>query len=486
LWFYLYFKFFNKDNTKWFEEFILEKTKLKKENSTWNWLEENKITENNKDFVDVDDPFSFKEDITTKEVTNTNISTASKEKVPDWLKASFDIDNSSNEDKTIINNEVNITQNITKTDSNIEQQSASTSDNTINDVTTKNDETDIPDWLKSSFDDSSSSWENTSDSTAVIENSPKTEIIPPTEKTSSDYTDDNSLDETDIPDWLKSSFDDSSSSWENTSDSTAVVEDSPKTEIIPPTEETSSDDTDDNSLDETNIPDWLKSSFDDSSSSWENTSDSTAVVEDSPKTEIIPPTEETSSDDTDDNSLDETNIPDWLKSSLDENDNSLSDDKSSNIKTSIDQNIPDWLKSSLNESPTSNNTNIPSIKGIDDSTKSEINTPELLKSNDWDKVFSFDDSSFWLSNNEVDSSKEKKIKKKSTKKTKSKIDDDFEEIKLDSSINIWNISNNVTKKEKIIKKPQTTDDKPKNKNWDELWDDWMDIPDWLNKNWDKK
>ncbi|MDD3302318.1 MAG: hypothetical protein PHN31_02085, partial [Candidatus Gracilibacteria bacterium] len=211
---------------------------------------------------------------------------------------------------------------------------------------------------------------------------------------------------------------------------------------------------------------WLKSSLDDSKSSDEISTSDDKVEE--PSTSENTPSSDISSGEDSDTSLDETEIPDWLKSSLD-------DSKSSDEISTSDDKVEE--PSTSNDEPKQ-----PSKKIVKDNTKQ--------KSTDGDKVFSFDDSSFTTVGNEVDSIPDKKTDRNTKKKVKRKIDDDdFEEIKLDSSINIGNVSSNKEIKDKILKTSKPT--KPKklktdnqNKNGDELWNDGMDIPDWLNKNED--
>ncbi|NDK08191.1 PKD domain-containing protein, partial [Candidatus Gracilibacteria bacterium] len=174
--FWLYFKFVFKDNSKTFEEFIIDKTKLKKQD---NDITEAPIKKEQKNDTTIEevikDPFSMDTESPAKE----NIK---EEKIPDWLKASFEQNgdaksednNNIKQDTVIKENKTILSQNIEniqtedeKAESTIEEKSNdNTNDSKVeapsnvvetkseleattpeNDLT-KIDDPDIPDWLK--------------------------------------------------------------------------------------------------------------------------------------------------------------------------------------------------------------------------------------------------------------------------------------------------------------------------------------------------
>lgn len=353
--FWIYFKFVFKDNNKTFEEFIIEKTKIKKWENEQLEVKESK-EEELKDVLK--DPFSLNTEI---DEVSTIKNEDKQEKVPDWLKASFETnwnnsenkdDVKTNETKSTDNNKNILSQNI-ETVEQPEEVIEKKVEVVKEDDITKVDEPVIPDWLKSSV---------TSDDVK------KDEVIQPKETTSID---------SDVP---SQSIESTISTEKTENDSDDLVQENDITKV-----------------DEPVIPDWLKASI---------TSD------DVKKEEITQPKETTSID---------SNIS---SESIKSTDNSVKIESENNeiaeednINKVDEPVIPDWLKSSLEDKST---------------------TVEKKESVSETKIDDKKDTNAWVT---------------STKKAQ----------------------------DKKNKRPKNDDDK---KNWDELWHDWMAVPDWLSD--DKK
>ena len=241
-------------------------------------------------------------------------------------------------------------------------------------------------------------------------------------------------------------------------------------------------------LDEDNneeVPDWLKWSLDTQEENKQEENKQENKIEKETQEEVI---EEKNSDD------DNNEIPDWLQWSLDwdekesqeednnkileqeenrekddkeveeeENQEELEEDNFDLEKeTSIDleeDNTPDWLKDSLKENK---------------NEKQEKNKEqEENKTHLWDPVkLDEEDIPDWLKES-VEEKKEEK-KQENTKKTK-KIKN------TNTRKKSWRPKkqNNKKQENKEVKKEENSKEKDNTKKDEQLWDDWMDIPDWL-------
>ncbi len=235
LWFWLYYKFVSNDINKSFEEFILEKTKFKKDKSDelilWDSEKPQKTNIKEEKEEVIEDPFKF-EDIKTDNTVNDNNKV---EQIPDWLKASFeptwpkeneniekDINQSNPEIEinTFSENDENIlSQNIETPDIIDKNEPIIENENLVNneikeeqDITVI-DEPVIPDWLKSNLQKdekednliSNNSIINTEENKIKenIDNEENENLVNNEVKNEQDIT---VIDEPVIPDWLKSSL----------------------------------------------------------------------------------------------------------------------------------------------------------------------------------------------------------------------------------------------------------------------------------------
>lgn len=228
--FWLYFKFVFKDSSKSFEEFIIDKTKIKKsEKEEWVWWEtKESVKEQVKEVVK--DPFSMD----NIEETTSTPEPVKEEKVPDWLKASFEQNwkeeslptepieakkpeekqvteketPSADKDKNILSQNIEIQEEPETTEETIEKQAEP-----VEEDLTKIDEPEIPDWLKSSLSEESKKSEEkeepnitTIEPSEIEEQKPDKQISPEAPISVEEEDMETKIDEPVIPDWLKSSL----------------------------------------------------------------------------------------------------------------------------------------------------------------------------------------------------------------------------------------------------------------------------------------
>ncbi len=249
-----------------------------------------------------------------------------------------------------------------------------------------------------------------------------------------------------IPDWLKWSFSEEEPKQEIVKQEQPQKKEQPKQEI-PKKEEVQ---------EKEEIPDWLKWSFSEEEPKQE------IVKQEEPKQEIPKKEEKTTIDKTEKNDIDTKKelfsnedledltkvevgeIPDWIKESFSEEKN---DQKS-------DNNIPDWLKTTFVDNVSKDDIQKEEYDELEIKTDKEIKTKniDLLEEKPDIKV------------------EDKKVTEiKTQKKQVSKAKD--------------NIDKKTTKKEDIINNIIEEKDI---KEVDELWDDWMTIPDWLKTDSDEQ
>lgn len=394
--FWLIYKISNKDPDKKFEDFILEKTKIKKNNGEVNqnttdvlwWLSDNTNLENNSSVEDkletkIETSWDSLQWASNQEQTSTSWQV---EKIPDWLKASFD-QNWTEETKT---NETQINQEIPSPWVNLE----------IKEETTNPTETSL-------------------DTQTTVVQDTNTET--PQEK---DIT---QIDEPEVPDWLKDSL-----SLENPEEETKTIEnidsqvkDENISESISPAETNQEMPEKASSEEDIEIPDWLKDSL-----SWDENQESEVKVE---KEEEIPQKEIPTPVITEEEKESENKVPEINE-----------------VKT--DEVIPEIEKIPTKEIE----ENIPEKKEEIKEVK-KFDTPPETKDAKQEK-FSYT-----------------KSKKSQEKKTTTETKKDEKEVKKET-----------TKKDtkKTTKSKTSRTDKKTQKNWDELWQDGMKVPEWLQD--DKK
>ena len=199
--------------------------------------------------------------------------------------------------------------------------------------------------------------------------------------------------------------------------------------------------------------------------------------------------------------VEDDNIPDWLKGSLDNTPKKIEKPSSQpsflkekgqeqkiEAKKVEDDNIPDWLKGSLDEGSKK------------EEVKKEELKPEVKKDNVVKKIVKEEPKKAPVKK-DTKSEEIKTVEKKETvKKTPEKVEQKTEDKKqvvtkeIDNkkiSINEEKIESKketpkkdvATKEDKkpAVKKENTADkkDSSKKETGSDLWDDWMDIPDWL-------
>ena len=179
--------------------------------------------------------------------------------------------------------------------------------------------------------------------------------------------------------------------------------------------------------------------------------------------------------------VEDDNIPDWLKVSLEESpkkDTKKSETKNeieSNTvsKTTADDNIPDWLKGSLDEGSKKQESK-------KDKSKEEIveNKVEKETEKKEEKIVIVKKDKKDTKIEEKKTVNKKETVKKTPEKVEQKIEDKKVEINKEESK-----KENPKKEEKIatVKEGKTVENKDSSKkeSGSDLWDDWMDIPDWL-------
>ncbi len=159
-------------------------------------------------------------------------------------------------------------------------------------------------------------------------------------------------------------------------------------------------------------------------------------------------------------------IPDWLKDSLQQDDNKKQDIKEEVIKEEK-WDIPDWLKDSLQQ---------------DDNKKQDIKEDVIKEENKEDNIENQEKETKEELDKKSDDNKQekivddKKIKQKKTRKRTSKKSTTIKKVKKED--NEENIKQKEDKFKKDVDKKQDLPSKNDKKS-DELWDDWMEIPDWL-------
>jgi len=296
---------------------------------------------------------------------------------------------------------------------------------------------DVPAWLK---------WATSSD----IET--KDSLEEPKKETKSEVKKEtkSEVKEEDIPDWLKWSFSD-----EIKEEAKAELEAKKLDTII-----TKDDKVNDNEKDfkesDDNIPDWLKGSFSDDVQEKEKSSET--VVNKSMDKNIWSEKKEIKSKESDDN------IPDWLKGSFSNEDlDSKKDDeeKVSNEKSKETKKTNEVQKEETSKVETKKTTRKKVVK-------KEVSNEKLVESK---------------KNNET---KKIDIKKPTRKKT------DTNEVVEDTKTTkkVINKTKATTTKQKkeiekktVNNKDNTKDNKDTKTN--ELWDDWMKVPDWLKSDDEK-
>ncbi len=273
-----------------------------------------------------------------------------------------------------------------------------------------------------------------------------------------------------VPDWLKGSFKDNLQEedikitnnawaiWEEKSENNKVIE--KKEEVkIPEKEE--------------KVPDWLKGSFDNSNlgTDEKKTTEKQDIAKDlkiDKKVEEVKQDKEEVSKSKEEN-LDELTkvdekVPDWLKGSLSEK----KDDKQQERKPDKKEKIPDWLKGSLNERKNDKQEEKEvdkKEKTWEESPKAEIKKDESVK----EKKENIQEKKESLAPKEAVKETERKEVKQEKKETigKNRAKKDAKNPKTE----------NKSEDKKSDKKEKNT----KDENWDlpELWDNGMDVPDWL-------
>ena len=526
--FYLWYIIANKDDNLWFQDFIIEKTsgkkvKITKKDDTDEILQEldgelsEPLTKNAKE--DLASVLDKKQENTPKPNSGENKKPQDNKKseVPDWLQ--------SNTPKNT-NQKPNNSKSSQKQDNWVKQN------NSVN--WGKKDDWDVPDWLKGSmmWNDENKKQES-QDSNKKEEKKSENENIETISK--NDTT--NTKIESWVPSWLKNkettAHDDAivevevpkKDDWENKKSEEKEVKKQEDKQIKQPgkiTDEQIEKETklEDNSWD---IPDWLKGSFDETpkatedkpeQKSQEKRSEDSDKKESDKKPEV---TKKATENKAEDNSWD---IPDWLKGSFDETPKVSSQEtpkkveetpKASENKTAEESqqkisetsmNKPADKKSETTKKEVINNQN---DTKKDDKKVSQKDSTSSNKTSDDIKVEKIVVEEMKSTPNESPKNVVKVVEKKTqkddntstpaktarktpVKKTtkpqveKKKVSSQKEDTKKESN---KDAEVKTPVKKSTNKNTQTGDENPK-KIDDELWDDGMKIPDWLQTEEDNK
>jgi hypothetical protein len=486
--FFIFYKISNKDDNVGFQDFIIEKTSGHKKKivvqkdetedilkELWDDLWEKKSELNNSQTKpevkkeEVKDPLETIEKPAEVSQVKTN-----KEEVPDWLKWNFSDEKEVKKETTQNNSHEQKKENKQKE---VKKNDFNSSKKTFETKEVKKDDGDVPDWLKWSFTEETKTTSKTETKQKTdIKSEVKNEVI-----------------------WEEKVID-------NKNISKPYSNNDQKSEKISENKEIKKDDWD--------VPDWLKWAIDSepkkeskSEKKVENKSQDipkrVSEKQDTPKME----TQEDLDKITDIKEIKNTEIPDWLKWSLDEKTTSIpkKDEKKSEI--------PDWLKWSLDESTkTDKAVSVKSDKKDETKKVSDkvVKEKEVEISENLEEV---KDEAINVEPLKTEKKiiKEEKIIKTTQKKTIPKTKVKTEKVEavtktLEKQSNVE--EKKIVKEEKIIdKKPKAKNiEKPKSKEVtgdekkeklaekklaekkkteDELWDDGMKIPDWLKTDDDK-
>jgi PKD repeat protein len=142
-----------------------------------------------------------KAEINTKEELDTITKVETDSDIPDWLKGSF-VEEKTETKKENTSNKLDEKIEVSNEEKKVAEKKDASLQNKVEKNSTQSDDSNIPDWLKGSFDEADKKEEKTDEKvkeTAIISNDNSIEkspesIVPQSEKT-------------DIPDWLKGSFD---------------------------------------------------------------------------------------------------------------------------------------------------------------------------------------------------------------------------------------------------------------------------------------
>jgi len=191
------------------------------------------------------------------------------------------------------------------------------------------------------------------------------------------------------------------------------------------------------------VPDWLKWAESNIQNNNEEENNKKKELKEEPKEETTEKQEVSDKEKEEDTSLsaEQWDVPDWLKWSISEENNKKEESKEEENKT----NIPDWLKESLVKD------------NVEEEKQAWLEDKEELK----------------------EENIEKKSRKKTTRKTKTnKISDNKKKDKEEEKLKEKKAEKKPRKKtiKKVDEKAVVDDTKKTN---EELWDDWMEIPDWL-------
>ncbi len=397
LFFWLFYKFTSKDPNKKFEDFILEKTKIRKK------------TETND--------------------TNNNV-----EDILWWLNSDLQSTETNQTSWETQNETIETNQEETNLQENEKPQ-------------------EIPDWLKDSFKQNENNI---------------------TEPDKNEISDDTKLDSTNqekTPDWLKDSFSQnnniSSDIYEEGLDKKEwEIFDSEDSQVkIKETWEESFNESKDQNIDiekEPEVPDWLKDSLNsenkETQETKENDEKNTNLEANNDETKL---SSEINNESKENISLDEeeVDVPDWLKDSLpwaEEIPNISEIDKNEIEKDLKSSNIED-TNQKINEVKISKWNNL------------ENNVPQIIKEKNDEKDIP--------KTNEI-KTKDPKLKRKESTQSEQKKFSYTESKKIQEKNNELEDKKEIKTSPKKSIKPKSTD-KNKQKNWNELWQDGMNIPDWL-------
>ena len=454
--FFIFYKISNKDDNVGFQDFIIEKTSGHKKkivvqkdetedilkelwNDLWDkkWEFKNSQTKPEVKKEVVKDPLEAIGNPAEVSQVKTN-----KEEVPDWLKWNFSDENKSTsktetkqEIKSEIKNNVRWEnkvvdkeerKNISKPYSNNNQKPTQVSSDKKE---VKKDDWDVPDWLKWSF----------------------------TEETKT-ISKDETREKTEIKSKIKNNV-----RWEN-----KVVDKEESKNISKPYSNNNqkstqiSSDKKEVKKDDWEIPDWLKGAIDTedkkeeiSENKSQNIPEKVSEKQDTPKME----TQEDLDKITDIKEVKNTEIPDWLKWSFDE------EKKSEPKKDAKKDEIPDWLKWSLDETTTNTTSSKDKKSDIDnvsdkkEVSKSEINaeSDEILDNSEEEKKVELSKdikskSEEWNVNEWVEVIKEdtkEEVKKEAAEEVKEEVKEEIKEETI--KIEPLKEEKKIIKEEKIVK-----------------------------------
>lgn len=286
----------------------------------------------------------------------------------------------------------------------------------------------------------------------------------------------------DVPDWLKGNFDDNKET-KKTETKFEPKEEDKKTinnkKIDKKEEKIEKKESND-------IPDWLKWTVDETDTKKDNKDIKQEKLVDSKKTEdkSISKIEKTEKKENKQESIEEVtkiedkDVPDWLKWSLDKEKSEKKEEEKSEKKENKD--IPDWLKWSLDEEK-SEKKEEESISPIKDDKKEEKlqEVQKEIKQEERTEKKKVKDSS------EKSSRKTKKKNTKTVKEDKKTIKEEKkEDLKTEDKKEKKDIKKKESDKKTEAEKVSNKTDKSKkdaktSKESSDLWDDGMDVPDWL-------